>query len=335
MTGDQQTEFRLKVNGAAPGAADAGRMPALPGQEGLRGKAREALAESGLSQKRAAREIGISESALSQWLAGKYGGDEAAVAFRVTVWLAARGDRALLSERLPEPPGWIETPSAVRIDAALGYAQMAGDVALVYGGAGMGKTMTARQYAARRPNVWLAVMTPATQALGPCLDRVSEACGLALVGRAARLEANLRERVEGTRGLLIIDEAQHLGLRALESLRGLHDATGCGLGLVGNETIYTRIAGGRRAAEFAQLHSRVGKRVRLAAPDKNDISLLLDAWRPAVTPEARKLAAAIGRRPGALRGMTKALRLAALMACGAEVGAPHVEAAWAELGGAG
>ena len=324
-----------RVNGAlSAGAADAGRRP--EGTRALPGEALAALMSSGLSQKRAAREIGISESALSQWLAGKYGGDEAAVAFRVTVWLAARADRTLMYESLPEPPGWIETPSAVRIYAALGYAQLAGDIALIYGGAGMGKTLTARQYAANRPNSWVATMTPATHALGPCLDRVSEACGLRTPGgRASRLEANLRERVEGARGLLIIDEAQHLGLRALEALRGLHDATNGGMALLGNEIIFARLAGGRRAADFAQIHSRVGKRVRLAAPAAKDISLLLDAWRPAVTPEARKLAAAIGRRPGALRGMTKVLRLAALIARGAEIGRPHIEEAWAELGGEG
>lgn len=299
-----------------------------------RAKCRDAIRESGLSQAIAAREIGISDSALSQWLSRKYGGDRDAVANRVKAWLAACAERAVMSASLPEPPGWIETPSAVRIDAALSYAQMFGDVALVYGGAGMGKTMTARQYAARRPNAWVATMTPAAYALGPCLDRVSEACGLRTPGgRAAKIESNLRDRVEGARGLLIVDESQHLGLRALEALRGLHDATGGGLALVGNETIYTRVAGGRRAAEFAQLHSRVGKRVRLAAPDRKDISLLLDAWSPAVSPEARKRASEAARRPGALRGMTKVLRLAALISRGAEIGGPHIEEAWAELGG--
>ena len=302
--------------------------------DATREECRAAISDLGLTQALAAREIGISDSALSQWLAGKYGGDRDAVAERIRAWLKACAERASMSASLPEPPGWIETPSAVRIDAALTYAQMAGDVALVYGGAGMGKTMTARRYAARRPNAWVATMTPAAHALGPCLDRVSEACGLrGRGGRAAKLESSLRDRVEGTRGLLVVDEAQHLGLRALEALRGLHDATGGGLALVGNETIYTRVAGGRRAAEFAQLHSRVGKRVRLAAPDRKDISLLLDAWRPAVTQEARKIASEAARRPGALRGMTKVLRLAALISRGAEIGGPHIEEAWAELGG--
>lgn len=300
----------------------------------IREKCRVAIGESALSQAAAAREIGVSSAVLSQWLSGKYGGDRDQVAARVEAWLAALEERAAMTARLPEPPGWIQTPSSRRIYAALGYAQMAGDIALIYGGAGMGKTMTARQYSAKKPNVWVATMTPGAHALGPCLDRVSEACGLRTPGgRAARLESTLRDRVEGARGLLVIDEAQHLGLRALEALRGLHDATGGGLALVGNETIFTRIAGGRRAAEFAQLHSRVGKRVRLSAPDREDISLLLHAWRPAVTPEARKIATAAARRPGALRGMTKLLRLAALHSRGAEISGPHIEEAWAELGG--
>ena len=297
-------------------------------------KCRDAITAAALSQAAAAQEIGVSSAVLSQWLSGKYGGNRDQVAARVEAWLAALEERAAMSARLPEPPGWIKTPSARRIYAALGYAQMAGDIALIYGGAGMGKTMTARQYAGKKPNVWVATMTPGAHALGPCLDRVSEACGLRTPGgRAARIESTLRDRVEGARGLLVIDEAQHLGLRALEALRGLHDATGGGLALVGNETIFTRIAGGRRAAEFAQLHSRVGKRVRLAAPDRKDISLLLDAWRPAVTAGARKRATAAARLPGALRGMTKLLRLAALISRGVEISGPHIEEAWAELGG--
>ena len=41
--------------------------------------------------------------------------------------------------------------------------------------------------------------------------------------------------LRGREGLLIIDEAQHLLLPALESLRSIHDATACGLVLMGNE----------------------------------------------------------------------------------------------------
>ena len=73
------------------------------------------------------------------------------------------------------------------------------------------------------------------------------------------------QRLQGTKGLLIIDEAQHLSLLALESLRSIHDATACGLVLMGNESVYANLSG-RRSAEFAHLFSRVGMVLKLENP---------------------------------------------------------------------
>ena len=73
------------------------------------------------------------------------------------------------------------------------------------------------------------------------------------------------QRLQGTKGLLILDEAQHLMLPALESLRSIHDATACGLVLMGNEAVYSRLSG-RRSAEFAHLFSRVGMVLKLENP---------------------------------------------------------------------
>ena len=307
--------------------------------EDLRERARAEMDAGGMTQAQAGKEIGLSNSALSQWLAGKYAGDREAVADRVQAWLAARAEGAAMSAVLPEPPGWIETPTSGRIQAALGYAQLAGDISLVYGAAGVGKTMTARKYAVTRPNAWLATMSPATQALSPCLERVVEACGLRGVvagRRALELEDSLRARVDGARGLLIIDESQHLGLRALEALRGLHDSTGCGLVLMGNEKVYSRLTGsGSRRAEFAQLFSRVGKRVRLSQVEKGDVAKLLAAWgsKVAADKETRSTALAIARMSGGLRLVTKTLRVASMYAGGGTVEARHVRTAWRELGG--
>lgn len=247
----------------------------------------------------------------------------------------AREERPAFVE-LPTAPAWFSTPTAKRIEAGLMYAQTAGDIAVIHGGAGLGKTSTARWYASTRPNVWIAVMTPATCSLAPCLERVLEACGVrGQGGRAARLEEALRMRVNGVRGLLIVDEAQHLSLRALETLRALHDATGAGLALMGNAVVYARLTGGRRAAEFAQLFSRVGKRVRLTQVEDGDVDALLEAWGAKLSrPENfRKEALAIARKPGGLRVLTKTLRLAALIAGGEAVERRHVARAWNELGG--
>ena len=247
-----------------------------------------------------------------------------------------RAKRAAFAEQLPAPPKWFCTPTAKRIDSTLAYAQLAGDIAVVYGGSGLGKTAAARRYASNWPNAWLATMTPSTAALGPCLERVLEACGVQEPGaRGARLEAALRTRVNGDRGLLIVDEAQHLNLRALEALRGLHDATGAGLALLGNELVYTRLTGGRRAAEFAQLFSRVGKRLRLTQVEDGDVDALLAAWGAKLSMDRglRPVALAIARKHGGLRGLTKTLRLAALLAEGEAVEERHMRTAWKDLGG--
>ncbi len=296
----------------------AGR-PQQPADPGLLRRTRAALAADGLSQARAAQQIGISGAALNQWLAGKYRGQAAAVEAKVSRWLDARAERAATAAQLPAAPAYIETPASRRIAAALSWAQMAADLVVAYGGAGMGKTVSARAYAAGRPNVWTATMTPAAQSLGPCLERAAAACGLrpafSRQVRAAQREADLLERLDGSRGLLIIDEAQHLSVRALEGLRGIHDAAGVGLALLGNEMLYARLTGGARSAEYAQLFSRIGRRVRLARASAGDVDALLAAW--GLTDAGIRAAALdIARRPGALRGLTKTLRLAALLAAG-------------------
>ena len=294
-------------------------------------QARSEIARYSLSQSRAATEIGISDAAFSQWLAGKYEGSYAVVTAKVLRWLTAREKRSLLMGSLPAAPEWVETTTATRILSGLAYAQMAADIALVYGGAGLGKSKAAARYSETWPNVWVSTMSAGGRSLAGCLERVALACGLRSINaRPWRLESEIVDRIRGTRGLLIVDEAQHLDTRALEVLRGLHDQAEIGLALLGNELLYARLTGGRRSAEFAQLFSRVGRRVRLTQPTQADVHSLLAAWR--VGGEAERVQALeIARQPGGLRGLTKALRLSSMKAQGQAVAAVHLKAAWKEL----
>ncbi len=315
-----------------PATKAAGAEAGRPKPEDLAARVRAALEAGGLSQARAAAEIGISDSALSQWLAGTYQGSRLAMDGRISRWLAARAEREALASRLPAPPAWVETPTARRIDAALSYAQMAAEVAVVFGGAGVGKTVVARRYAEMRPNVWLTTLSPAERSMSAALELAARACGLRPTDpRAARLKADLVARLTGTRGLLVVDEAQHLGRDGLEVLRAIHDQAGVGLALVGSELVYARLTGGRRTEAFAQLFSRIGKRVALARPTAADIDAIAAAW--GLGEAAGETVRRIGRQPGGLREVTKAVRLATLFADGEAVTSRHLRAAWRELGG--
>lgn len=283
-----------------------------------------------------ARETGFSAATISQWLKDMYKGDSTAIENKLMLWLSTHSQRREIRSGLPQAPEYIRTPTSDRVWAALSYAHMAGDFAIVYGGAGMGKTITCRQYGKSNPNIWIATMTPDTASVGNCLDEIAEAVNVrnCLSSAPARLRREICKKIAGTGGLLVIDEAQHLSLNALEEIRSIHDATGIGLALIGNESVYARLTGGQgRAANFAQLFSRVGKRLRVNLPLAGDIDAIAKHFKLSGSKEVSMLMD-LGRRPGAMRGLVKGLRLASIYANDEKtpLAATHIRAACRELG---
>lgn len=300
--------------------------------EDIIARVRAEIERRNISQAQAAREIGVSPTTLTQLLGGTYAADPTRQIERLARWLGMQEEARAAQAKLPLAPGWIAIPTAERVLAALGYAQMAGDIAVIYGGAGLGKTTAAREYAGRYPNVWIATMTPATAGVTTALEEICIALGFRdLPQGAARMSRAIVARATGTGGLLIIDEAQHLSVAALDAVRALHDATGVGVALIGNEMVFARMTGGHRAAYLDRLYSRIGKRVRLARATREDIERLAHAF--GVRNGALKPITEIGARAGALRAVIKTLRLASMMASGKDITPQHIEAAWRDLEG--
>lgn len=299
-------------------------------QETLRAEVRALMERDGLSAAEAAKDAGVPYSTFHAWLRGTYTGNNDKVAGEVRKWVGARKERAEAAAVLPVAPGFLMTPSAERIHAVLQYAQFARDMAVVAGGPGIGKTVTLCNYRDSTPNVWLVTMEPSTSSSHGLLRELCTEMKL-LEKEAARLSRAVCGRVEGTQGLIIIDEAQHLAIAALDQLRAIHDRTGVGVVMVGNDQVYARLEGGGRKAQFAQLFSRVGMRHTQAGPRDADIKMLAEAW--GATPEEMKLLRVIAKKPGALRGMTKTLALAGMLAAGAGVqrSADHIRQAWTRL----
>jgi DNA transposition AAA+ family ATPase len=296
-----------------------------------------ALLEEGVTQAQICRESGVSSGILSPWMQDKYKGDSQAVESRLRTWLEARERKQRLASTLPLPAPWLETPTASKIMGVLAYAQMAGDVGCIYGGAGMGKSITLKAYAETSPNVWVVEMNACSAATASALEMVCDALGVrGTAGRPVRMLGDIAKKIKGSGGLLIIDEAQHLRVPALEALRAIHDMTGVGLVLCGNESVYARLTGGSRDATFAQLFSRLGKRLHLARIGRADVAQLAAHYGVGGKDELALLAE-IAAKPGALRGVVKALRLAGMFAAGsglAAIGCEQIRAAWLDLGGA-
>ena len=212
-------------------------------------------------------------------------------------------------------PGWVDTPSSQRVVAALAAAQEWGEIVVIHGGVGVGKTMAARRYASNCENAWIAVMRPSANRLRPCLQQVAGACGVWYraggsyqTSGSFRLSQAIADRIRDTDGLLIIDEAQNLGHAPLEELRALHDETECGLALVGNDDFGRSISS---TPKFSALASRAGMPVSLPRATAGDVEAMLDAWE--VEGESnRKRGHLLADPPGGLRRLVRALKREAL-----------------------
>lgn len=312
------------------------QTPPDPSSPDLRQLIRDALeTDPALSQQRIAREIGtgVSSATLSQWLNGNYQGDNAKIELRVRSWYDTYQERRARAG-LPDAPAFFETPNTERIESCLRYAQLAQDMAVIYGPAGVSKSATCAQYCTLAPGVYMATMTPATSTVLSCLRAIAAALGIRdLPNTASLLQDVIVQKLRGSAGCLIVDEAQHLCVQALDMVRSIHDATLVGVVLVGNEYVYNRMTGGTRAPYLDRLYSRIGKRLALRAPSDADVDALIAAWKITDT-GCRAHIREIARRPGALRSATKVLRLAASFAAAQErsMTAADVQTATRELG---
>lgn len=314
--------------------ADAHPLGDVP-QTDLRQAVRDLAAARGATLKAVAKEAGVAESTFTAWISGTYKGNNEKIEEKARIWLTSAVSFSRQKIVAPDKVKFVYTPSAMKMMAALEFAQASPDVALIHSSPGMGKTMACLQYQASFPNVWLLTACDSVSSPRTIAQYLLEILGIAGAGRFRMREA-ICERLQGSQGLIVVDEAQKLGVRAIDQLRVFHDLAGVGLAFVGSHGLWEVIAGGGwgRKAALAQLYSRVGVRVNLTKNTSGDAQAVLDAEGVA-DEKQRKTLTAIAQRNGALRQMDKVLRRARDQAFGAEeeLETRHIVAAWDRLSG--
>lgn len=302
-------------------------------QDAIRQQVLEICRVEDITRRMVATESGIPYGTLTPFLGGTYAGDGSRIADALGRWLQAREKRSQVARAAPAAPRFVPTPTAEAIAAALQHAQHMPDMVVITGAPGTGKTTAACEYTRQNPNVWKLVADPSLNSVRALLGALAHLVGAYDTHSQYRICRSIMTKLTGTGGLLIVDEAQHLSSAMLDQLRTFHDQAAVGIALLGNEAIVGRLEGGRRSAEFAQLYSRVGMRLKRPKPLKGDVDALLDAW--SVAPgEARDQLRAVARHAGGLRNLNKCWRLATMIANaeGAALAAEHVGLAWERLG---
>lgn len=244
-----------------------------------------------------AKEIGVPPGTLSTWATGSYQGRQeptARAVFRFRQLIESQAERAhgILVE-----PGYFETPTSRRIMGLLTYAHM-GRITVGATGPGTGKDMAAQEYANSVSNVWIATMWPTDKKLPAMISKVLRAVGVDPKGWTRQMSHQVVEKVRGKRGLLVINEANHLETEALEEIRAWHDETRIGICLLGNEELLMRIEGGAKRDAHARLNSRIAQRIMQNLPEEGDVVAFCDAWGLS-DPAMRQMLMRIALSPGA------------------------------------
>ena len=267
-------------------------------------------ADHGLSQKDAAAGIGVSDTTLYRWLRGDYGGDNPAVTAKAETWLQTRAEARALTLSPARLDVHAELGLTDSVMAALAHAHATGEVVLICGRSGSGKSHALARYAATRAGVHLVTATSGVTSLSGLYGRVCRALGIAgRYGSALAAEDAILERLEGRQALLAVDEAQHLGARLLDALRGLRDLSGCGLALVGDDTIRMTLS------RCPQVTGRIGMRVGLGQPNQDDVAALLSTVLERTPASAeRKAARTAVSAPGGLHALRRLLASAFMIA---------------------
>lgn len=213
--------------------------------------------ESGLSQNKIAKELGVSSTVVSQYLAGKYEGDVKAIDTAVEQLINRQSVRQKELKL-----GFTKTKTALKIMGMCKMAQATHGQYLVIGGAGLGKTCALKAYANENKRSVVLIETDPTFTAKVLLMELCDILGV--VSNKQNMHAmmtDIIDRLADSDTLIIVDEAELLSYKPLEIIRRIHDKAGVGLVLAGMPKLKRNLKGA--GGEFTQLYSRFDRQLDL------------------------------------------------------------------------
>jgi DNA transposition AAA+ family ATPase len=217
------------------------------------------LDKYGISQNRAAKDIGYSSPVLSDYRNNKYSGDVEGLEEAIVKWIG-RTEQAHARKKVPV----VETDQLRRIVNAIAMAHAEGDIALVVDDAGGGKTTAARRYAEQNPRTTIYIDVVKGMTARALVLKIAESLGIdTLRVNQQTLIQNVSASLADRNMVVILDEADYLRADALEfSRRLVNDLGKSGLVLIGLPRLTGTIQNLKN--DHRQLESRIGVYLSLA-----------------------------------------------------------------------
>ena len=211
------------------------------------------LEHNRISASALSRALGISSAVISQFRQGVYKGDSKAVAMKIEKYMNNYQDKSKSRSTGLKDEFFISNDVKMAkfvINEAISECE----IALLYGSAGSGKSTILQDFAKNNPNAVLIEATCHTTAK-VLIDELCEALKIeGASGINAKLKAVARFLKENDK-IILIDEAEHLPLKALEDLRRIYDFSHTPMVLCGTEVLLNNLMGKNK--ELRQLYSRI------------------------------------------------------------------------------
>lgn len=262
----------------------------------------ESLKKFGVSQNKAALDMGYSGAVLSSYKAGKYNGDVEKLENSIVSWIA-RNEKALARKKVPI----VETDELKVMANAIDTAHTDKDIALIVADAGGGKSTAAKWYEQQNPTTTIYInvisgtnkkmlVTEIARQLSLDTERVN----------LHTLERQVADTLAERDMVVILDEADYLKNDALEFTRRLvYDLGQSGLVLIGLPRLRMMIQNLKN--DHRQLESRIGIFLPMSGLSKKSAKEIANKVWPGVDHEIVDAMYAISKTD--IRQYTKIIEL--------------------------
>jgi DNA transposition AAA+ family ATPase len=263
-----------------------------------------ARTEDSMSQTKLAKAIGCDGGTLNKWLNQKYPGNVPELEAKVEDYLRHRTQTRKLRSEI------IHTTVTTAVSSAINLARITGDkegnISIIYGPAGCGKSKSAEAYCAANPSAILATLNDTTRD-GKGVER-SIMTAVETHGYKNNISrwTWLTEKLRGSKRPTLIDNAQRLNHSGLAWLFDFQDETGCPIILIGNPEVLSKI----KAND--QFFSRFGFKteVQLEPSEISSVAHAVALQNCEFADELRDLCAIVAKQKGGLRAVKKQCQLA-------------------------
>jgi DNA transposition AAA+ family ATPase len=225
------------------------------------------------SQSKAAQALGYSSGVVSAYKSRTYQGNVKAFEESVRQWLK-REERRIAKIDVP----LAETATMDSMRKALMMAQDEGDIAVIVGDSGTGKTTALRAYAAESHSAVL-IEVDAAFTKNVLVSEIARAVGVEEKGSITAVIARIVEALRGRDTVVMIDEADYLSDSSLELVRRvINDKAQTGVVLCGLPRLKYKLENLRN--DHQQLTSRVGVLLELKRLTKVDAGKIIEGvWQ--------------------------------------------------------